>query len=370
MTIRRQLVNLGTSCVDFRAGVDAFDELSSMFKSVVGVPKRAVLICEDALAAQEGVTVSRALIDAGFRVEDLALPAGERIVSIGYAAQLYDAFDEMGITADDLLVGLGGVDLCSLVAFCSRTWCGGTSCALVPTTLEAMTSSATSMRALDTSLSREMVSLAPKIDLCVCEINLLLHDDFERAIMGRLQLMLSALAESKRVWDQFSESLPKLLRNDPLTLLDDLCMAQTARSGVIKAANPSARHALMFGTTTAQALRVCLGPDVPWYRLLAEGMRFEARLAHDVCDLDIDLVFAIDDMLYDMGIDELAFSTEAQTLVSALKSTRFKRANRFMFALPKIPGSIRLAVVEDEVLARHVDAYVCSRAELVDADNQ
>ena len=39
-------------------------------------------------------------------------------------------------------------------------------------------------------------------------------------------------------------------------------------------------------------------------------MRFEARLAHDACDFDIDYVFEVDDCLEDFGIEELAFDLE------------------------------------------------------------
>ena len=46
--------------------------------------------------------------------------------------------------------------------------------------------------------------------------------------------------------------------------------------------------------------------QVPAYQLLSEGMRFEARLAHDACDFDIDYVFEVDDCLEDFGIEELA----------------------------------------------------------------
>ena len=179
-------------------------------------------------------------------------------------------------------------------------------------------------------------------------------------------LCASAFIDSRRQWDRFGELVEGVLDNAEVPMVDALCMAQTARSSVIKAANPSARNALEFGVTTARALRSCLGDAIPAYQLLAEGMRFEARLAVDAFGFDIDDVFSLDDRLDDLGVEELPFELEFDRFLTALKETRFKRSNRFMFSLPRHVGTVRYATVEDDVLERHARAYLASRAELMD----
>ena len=129
------------------------------------------------------------------------------------------------------------------------------------------------------------------------------------------------------------------------------------------ATNPSARHAFDFGKTGERTLRACLGDaasQVPVYQLLSEGLRFEARLAHDACDFDIDCVFEVDDCLEDFGIEELAFDLEPAAYIE-----EFVRSNRSMLPLPAALGAIRLTSVEDEVLERHAHAYLASRKELL-----
>lgn len=42
--IRRQLINFQNRSVDVRVGFGAFDELSRMFSSAVGKPKRAMVM--------------------------------------------------------------------------------------------------------------------------------------------------------------------------------------------------------------------------------------------------------------------------------------------------------------------------------------
>ena len=368
MTVRRQLINFGDSSCDFRISAGAFNELPRMLRGAVGRPKRAVIVTEDALAPELGVTVSRALVDAGFRVDDLSLPSGERIATVAYAAQLYDALDRCAITGDDLIVALGGAEVCSLVTFCAQSWCGRTASVLLPTTLDAMATVATSMVALDTSSSPEMVSVPARPSMTVCDLDLVMGAPLEQNGLGYVTIAAAHLAESRKYWNEFAALAPNLPAGGEITFIDALCNTQTSRLNSVKSSMPSVRSALQFGQVTAHALRSCLGEGIPWYRLLAEGMRFEARMAVDAMGFSVDEVFALDDRLEELGVDEPAFSLDVTRFVTALRESRLKRTNRFMFPLPKCPGTIRLAVVEDEVLERHAEAYLASRAELLDED--
>ena len=46
--IRRQLINFQNRSVDVRVGLGAFEELSRMFASAVGKPKRAMVVWNSA----------------------------------------------------------------------------------------------------------------------------------------------------------------------------------------------------------------------------------------------------------------------------------------------------------------------------------
>lgn len=364
--IRRQLINFGSRSTDFRVGAGVLEQLGKMVKCLVATPKRAVIVTDASLAESAGLEVSRTLIDAGFTVRDLSLPAGENVATLDYAVQLFDALDSCDITRDDVIIGLGGMGVCSLVGFCARSWCGETPYALVPTSLDAMTVCATSSLPLDTRSSSQMVSVEPRAALVACDLDLVHTSPRDDLMNGYVMLCASAFIDSRRQWDRFEGMVDGILENAEVPMVDALCMAQTARAAVINAANPSARNALEFGATTARALRLCLGDSVPAYRLLAEGMRFEARLAVDAFGFDIDDVFALDDRLDEFGVDELPFEVGYDEFLSSLRESRFKRSNRFMFSLPRHVGTVRYATVDDGDLERHARAYLASRAELMD----
>lgn len=366
MSVRRQLLNFGGRHTDFRVGEGAFGDLTRMLKSTVNTPRRAVLAAQPAALALAGGPVRRSLADAGFLVDDFEVPDGRAAATFEGAARLYEALDGFGTTTEDLVVAFGDADCCALAGLCASSWLGGCTYALLPTTLDAMVGAPTVMNGLGTSASAGVISVQPSAALVVCDLDLVAGRPIEERGLGLVQIVSAYLMESKRYWERVEDVVAGLAAAGPVELTAAICEAQTARVNALKATSPSARNALQFGCTTAQALRACLGPDVPEYLLFSEGMRFEARLAVDAAGFSVDDVFKLDDCLEDLGVDELGFELEPERFIAALKAARFKRANRFMLPLPKRPGFIRLATVDDDVLAAHAEAYLASRAELLE----
>ena len=368
--IRRQLINFQNRSVDVRVGFNAFSELSRMFASVVGKPKRAMVVWNSAVSERFGEVVEHALVDASFAVSELSLEVSPAGATLADADAVFGALSTNGITCDDLIVAVGDASMCSVVAWCANQWCGRTECALLPTTFDAMLTVATTMEPLVASGDHSLPAIAvrPEPGLVVCNLDLIREADAEELKRGYAILVGTMLSSSKSRWNQFSEMVPEILAGEEVALVNAVQWSQTARKDVLMATNPSARHALDFGKTGERTLRACLGDaasQVPAYQLLSEGMRFEARLAHDACDFDIDYVFEVDDCLEDFGIEELAFDLEPAAYIEEFRRQQFVRSNRSMLPLPVALGAIRLTSVEDEVLDRHAHAYLASRKELL-----
>ncbi len=360
MTIRRKLLSFGSRSTDVRLGFGALDELSKFFSGAVGKPSRAYVLSTDDIDAAHVETVRRALVDAGFGVVVRCVAVSGALEAESALAQ-YAELSKAGITAEDLIVGVGGDEVCSLASYASRTWCGGVSCALVPTTLDAMIRCSTQMTPLVVS-GGPFVSLEPEVSLVVCDLALVSDRPVEENGLGYALMCGAYLSESRACWDGLGATIQGIAAQSEISLSDALSTALTARLNVAKSVSPSARRALLFGHTTAHALSACLGEgEHPYYLLLAEGMRFEARLAIDACDFSVDEVFALDDHLEDLGIGELSFDLEPDAFIEALRAERFRVANRFQLALPKYPGIIRLSSIDEEILERHARAFLSSR---------
>ena len=368
--IRRQLINFQNRSVDVRVGFGAFEELSRMFASTVGKPKRAMVVWDAAVSERFGEVVDHALVDAGFAVSQLLLEVSPDEATLADAGVVFGALSANGITCDDLVVAVGDAATCSVVCWCANQWCGRTECALLPTTFDAMLTVATAMEPLVASgdYALPAIAMRPEPGLVVCNLDLVREADPEDLKLGYAVLVGTMLSSSKSRWNQFSETVPEILAGEEVALVNAVQWSQTARKDVLMATNPSARHALDFGKTGERTLRACLGnaaAHVPAYQLLSEGMRFEARLAHDACDFDIDYVFEVDDCLEDFGIEELAFDLEPADFIAEFRRQQFARSNRTMLPLPAALGAIRLNAVDDDVLERHAVAYLASRKELL-----
>ena len=259
MTIRRQLVNFGSTCTDFRLGSGLLDELPRILKNVVGSPKRAHAIVSPGTDARVREAVRRALADAGFSITLTESDDPSMDAALAAMRDLSSA----GITSDDLILGVGQAAACSLAIWCSRSWCAGTACVLVPTSLDGMASLATGMAPLSCGEVPGCVSIQPHVDMVACDLDLVAGGDVERLGLGYTVIVRSALSESRRVWDKLAENIDRMLEGDPIALIDLLCMCQTSRSGSIKSSSPSARSALAFGLTTAAALKGLMGPRPP-----------------------------------------------------------------------------------------------------------
>ena len=368
--IRRQLINFQNRSVDVRVGFGAFEELSRMFTSAVGKPKRAMVVWNAAVSERFGEVVDHALVDAGFAVSQLLLEVSPDGATLSDADVVFSALSANGITCDDLVVAVGDAATCSVVCWCANQWCGRTECAQLPTTFDAMLTVATTMEPLVASGAHALPAIAvrPEPGLVVCNLDLVREANPEDLKLGYAVLVGTMLSSSKSRWNQFSETVPEILAGEEVALVNAVQWSQTARKDVLMATNPSARHALDFGKTGERTLRVCLGnaaTQLPAYQLLSEGMRFEARLAHDACDFDIDYVFEVDDCLEDFGIEELAFDLEPAAFIAEFRRQQFARSNRTMLPLPAALGAIRLNAVDDDVLERHAVAYLASRKELL-----
>lgn len=361
MTIRRKLLSFGSRSTDVRLGYGALDELAKFFSGAVGKPCRAFLLSSSSVEGEVLLKVRRALVDAGFRVSEAAVEDSAAL-RVDSAVSLYADLAVSGITGEDLIVGVGGHEVCSLASYVSRTWRGGVSCSLVPVTLDAMMSCATQMTPLAVEGDDAAVSIAPEVSLVVCELDLVSGRGVDENGWGYVLMCAAHLSESRACWDGFGATVQGVVDGSEASVIEALSTTLTARLNIAKSVSPSARRATLFGQTTARALASCWSGDLPpRYLLLAEGMRFEARLAIDVCDFSVDEVFALDDHLEDLGVGGLSFDIDVDTFIEALRAERFRRANRFQLALPKYPGVIRLSSVEDEVLERHARAFLASR---------
>jgi 3-dehydroquinate synthase len=105
--------------------------------------QRAVILSQPGILSRWGQRAQVSLEEAGFRVETLTYPAGERYKSLTMVARLYDGLYSLEPALDrkTLIVALGGGVVGDMAGYVAATYLRGLDYVQVPTTLLAMVDS-------------------------------------------------------------------------------------------------------------------------------------------------------------------------------------------------------------------------------------
>lgn len=355
----RQWVSMRSGSLDLRVGAGALPALAHALRTSAGRPHVCALVHESLAPADAVRTLRDHLSAEGFEVRPVEL--AERACSMEAALALDARLGEARVTSDDVVVAVGGHQTLSMASFACSSWCGGVPLALVPTDLPSALVSAVTPRALDVAGQPRMVSqdgvaryLAVDEDLLACDL---------AGEKGRLACALMAqvaCCESDRTFGRLWDGVDELLSGDLAARAERLQDGVKMRGKVAASASAATRQSLEFGTTFAHVLRA-LAPQVDAGTALADGMRFAARLSVALGTLEIDEMLTIDELLARLGLDTARADVSAADLAAGLREERYRRTNRFMLALPRALGRVRLAVVTDELLAEHAAAWCGSR---------
>ncbi|WP_058269987.1 dehydroquinate synthase/iron-containing alcohol dehydrogenase family protein [Olsenella massiliensis] len=358
--MRQWVASPGGAC-DARIGHGALGEGAAIFRTAVGKPRRALLVSREGDDGELVELTRRELSSAGFDVRAHVPGAGRRTRSLEGYESLARALAANGITSDDLVVVVGGTDLASLASAVAGVWCAGTPLAVVADDLSCAIECAVTPRGIDVGERRQALRGAPWCRILIVDFDHLDHDLAADATRSALALMVaSAVADSEqsfsRLWDA---SLQMTGEQGAAVLEEQVADALKTRGRLMSSTAIVTRQSLRYGTELAEALRgMC---DAAEGTLLAEGMRFSARLSAAQGELSVDDVLAQDELLERLGLLCLGQSLDAAALLERLIGGCLARSNRMQLALPRSLGRVRMSNVTRELLREHVEAFCASR---------
>lgn len=363
VTVTRQAISLPGGSCGMRVGSGAIERLGRELRIVVGRPRKVALVATATQAEDLMTEVTRLLTDADFVVCRFSAGDAAPLCSVASAQALYRDLAREGITADDALVAVGDSDLLSLCSFVSATWCAGMPLVDVPTTQDACILGTFTPRALDIDGDDEMVSAQGYPSQSFCDLDHISGGEG----MARSLMVATAVADSDDGFSRLAARIGGIVANDAATLSEQLIDTAKCRGRIVSATSVAVRHGILYGQTFARGLSAALGGDVDPALVRAEGLRFTSRVAASMGEDEkgADLVFAQDALLDELGLPEIPCDLDPDDLRDSLRSTCFKRTNRFLFALPLALGRVRLTPVDEELLAEHLTAFCASRARLV-----
>lgn len=357
---QRQWVTLRGGSMDVRGGLGISSSVAHDLRSVVGKPHSCALVSEPGVpeALLEGL--HRDLSDEGFSVRRLEMPGGA--CDLARVQALDGLLAEERITSDDLVVAVGGYETLSVASFACSSWCGGTSLAEVPLDAASAIVAGATPRALDLPGLPRMVTQDGSARFSIVDIGLFdLDPAGEPARLSFALMAQTATCDSNKAFERLWDATDDLVAGDVAATLTQLLDTVKSRGRVVSSTAVSTRQSIAYAMDLARPLRDLLGPEVPDSTLIADGMRFAARLSAAQDQLSIDDMFTQDELLERLGLGTVEAPVDPDALLAAMREERYRRTNRFMLALPRSLGRVRLSMVPDDLLAEHVAAWCDSR---------
>lgn len=356
----RQWVALRNTSMDVRGGIGISGHVAKDLRTVIGRPHACALVGEAGLSAELVDAYHRDLSAAGFDVRPLEMPGGG--CDLVRAQALAGLLLEARITADDLVVVIGGEETLSCAALACSLWCGGVSLVEVPTSAPAAVTAAVTPRPLDIPGGPAMLRHDGAPRFSVVDVRLFdLDPTHEELLHAFAHMAATAACDSNKAFERLWDSADDLVAGDEQVILRQLLDAVKSRGRVVASTSAATRQSIAYGEELAGALRSVLGDAVPASSLVADGLRFSARLAVALDQLSVDDMFTQDELLERLGLGTTEAAVDPQALVAAMREERFRRTNRFMVATPRALGRVRLTAVPDELLEEHVTAWCASR---------
>ena len=356
----RQWVALRNTSMDVRGGIGISGHVAKDLRTAIGRPHACALVGEAGLSAELVDAYHRDLSAAGFEVRPLEMPGGG--CDLVRAQALAGLLLEARITADDLVVVIGGEETLSCAALACSLWCGGVSLVEVPTSAPVAVTAAVTPRPLDIPGGPGMLRHDGAPRFSVIDVRLFdLDPTHEELLHAFANMAATAACDSNKAFERLWDSADDLVAGDEQVILRQLLDAVKSRGRVVASTSAATRQSIAYGEELAGALRSVLGNTVPASSLVADGLRFSARLAVALDQLSVDDMFTQDELLERLGLGTTEAAVDPQALVAAMREERFRRTSRFMVATPRALGRVRLTAVPDELLEEHVTAWCASR---------
>lgn len=328
---------------------------------------RAVLLADQRHGSLFRPAVKTSLTQAGFRVLDITVPDGRAAATVECAHELWSAFAASDIGPRTVLVALGGLSTCIAGLYTAAGYRGGMCAALVPSTLEAMTVAMTlPTAAVDLPDAPGAATALPRPAYGWASLDVLTDESAANHQAGRAELVRAALLGVHDELFQMEELADGVCRDDQNALASALALANIARADALALcpADPpfiADEQGFSYGTALPRAV-AALGADTPDQRggLLADSMRFEARLGAACGVTPLELVQEQDTLLARMNLSSIAGLPAPDELVAALSDVPGNPAGAIRLCVPTDAGAFTSVDLEPDLVFEHLQARAAS----------
>ena len=282
------MVNIpGEDAYNVRVGAGVLDALGP---SMRGVPTladaRQVLVITDANVGPLYLARAKAsLAQAGYRVSDICVPAGEEAKSLTVLGEVLEAMAALALERDCVVVALGGGCVGDLAGFAAATYMRGVQVVQVPTTLLSMVDSSVGGKTgVNLSAGKNLVGAFKQPAFVCADTEVLATLPAREWACGCGEVAKTALIDGDEFFFWLSDQASAVVDRQPDAVSEAIARCVVFKADVVaqdKTESRGVRECLNYGHTLAHAIEKISGYGTYSHgHAVAEGMRFAVSSHH------------------------------------------------------------------------------------------
>jgi len=320
--------------------------------------RRAVIICDVAVAATHGRQVAASFHAVGIEPLFHDVPSGESSKSIVGASRLWDACAAAAVDRDTHVIAVGGGVTGDLAGFVAATFARGLAVWQVPTTLVAQVDSAIGGKTgINLPAGKNLVGAFWQPRGVFADIDTLATLPAREYVSGLAEIVKYGMIFDADFFAWLEAAAGSLLAREAGAVEHAVERSVALKAAVVEQDEreiSGLRAALNYGHTFAHALETAAGYGTLLHgEAVAIGMARAARLACRLGRIPQDLVSRQDRLLETLGLP-ISLATlgplEAAALVAIMARDKKSIGGRLRFVLPDRLGHVELVAGIDPLL--------------------
>jgi 3-dehydroquinate synthase len=358
---------VGSPATDRSYDIVCGRDLLAMIGPVVAAAggRRAVLICDAAIAATHGSRVAATLLAAGVELVRIEVPSGEASKSVAGASRLWEACAAACVDRSTHVVAVGGGVTGDLAGFVAATFARGLPVWQVPTTLVAQVDSAIGGKTgINLAAGKNLVGAFWQPRGVFADIDTLATLPAREFVSGLAEVAKYGMIFDPDFFSWLETSAELLLARDPAAVEYAVERSAALKGMVVERDERETRGlraALNYGHTFAHAYETALGYGTVLHgEAVAIGMARAARLACSLARISPEAVIRQDRLLERLGLPISAAAWEAATprgqtvspelLLDIMARDKKSVGGQLRFVLPDRIGRVELVAGIDPLL--------------------
>jgi 3-dehydroquinate synthase len=358
-------VRLGKRSYDIAVERQSLGHLGQICKSL-NLGARGTIITDSNVGPLFAASVERNLKKAGFAVEVITIPAGEKSKSLKVVQACYDQLAAFRLERKSFVVALGGGVVGDLAGFVAATYLRGVSFIQVPTTLLAQVDSSVGGKVgVNLKAGKNLVGAFYQPLHVLCDLSTLSKLPDREFKAGLAEVIKYGIIYDKVLFARLESELPKLLKRDLKILGEVIARCCEIKAEVVSQDETESglRAILNFGHTIGHGLEAISKYGKYLHgEAISIGQVAAAHLSHKILDLPEKDVDRIRDLFVRAGLPVTARLSERQKeeLSDAMRLDKKVSGGEIKFVLAREIGRVDWGVHVPQNLVRDAIDWLLS----------